>query len=41
MRAVSSPKRPATFDRKAWTELAYSLVASLSLILAAAWVPQF
>ena len=41
MHATSSRKRPATFDRKAWTELAYSLVASLSLILAAHWMPQF
>ena len=41
MHALRSRNRPATFDRKAWTDLAFSLVASLSLILAAVWVPQF
>ena len=41
MRISVSAKRPATFDRKAWTELAYSLLVSLSLILAANWMPSF
>ena len=33
--------RRSVFDRKAWTELALSLVLSLSLILVASWVPNF
>ena len=35
------PLAPATFDRKAWTELAHGLLVSLSLILAANWMPPF